>query len=308
MFIEPSWNALVDRLKGMAAKRIYVTGEPDSGKTTLARFLCETFSVLKPTAFIDCDPGQSALHLPTTLSAGFYAQGSKEPQTVVSRFVGDISPQRKQTTILLSLYRLAEKMSDAGAECMIFDSSGFVKGAAGLEFQTAVIEMLHPDVVILLNHNDETDPLELVLQKFGSFVIEKIPVSQAIRPRSMPLRREKRENKYREYFQKSEIKVLDVNHLALCGSLPERFTVQNMRGRLLAFCDKEKFVIAMGIARSFYGNDKICICQIPDFDLANAAFLHFGDIFVNAQFKEELPGKRQTTKDKKDLKYENDRI
>ncbi len=297
MYVEPSWNSLVERLKSKDAKRIYVVGVPDSGKSTLARFLSETFAVLKPTAFIDSDPGQSTLSLPTTISAGFYSTGSKEPQVILSRFIGDTSPQHKQAVILLALHRLTDKMQEKGADCMIFDSSGYVSGQDALEYQLSVIEMLQVDVVILLQRNDELQRLGALLEKFGTITIEEIPVSQAVRPLSMPMRKEKRESKYRAYFENQEIRVLDVQNLALCGSLPERFTVQSMRGRLLAFCDRERFVIAMGIARSFYESDKICICQAPDFDLNQTAFLHFGDIFINTDFKEEHISKRQLQKE-----------
>ncbi len=299
MYVEPSWNSLVERLKSKDAKRIYVVGVPDSGKSTLARFLSETFAVLKPTAFIDSDPGQSTLNLPTTINAGFYPTGSKNPEVILSRFVGDTSPQHKQAVVLLALHRLTEKMQEKGAECMIFDSSGYVSGQDALEYQMSVIEMIRADVVVLLQREAELQRLKTLLQKFGTITIEEIPVSQAVRPLSMPMRKEKRESKYRAYFENQEIRVLDVQNLALCGSLPERFTVQSMRGRLLAFCDRERFVIAMGIARSFYESDKICICQAPEFDLSQIAFLHFGDIFVTSDFKEEHISKRQLPKENK---------
>ena len=293
MYVEPSWNALLERLQSTEAKRIYIVGGPDSGKSTLARFLSETFTVLKPTAFIDADPGQSTLGLPTTVNAGFYPTGAKEPEHVFSRFIGDTSPHRKQAVLLLALHRLTKKMEKSGAQCMIFDSSGYVAGQEALEYQISLIEMIRADTVILLQRESELQRLENALQKFTTIRLEHLPISQAVRPRSMPVRKENRESKYRAFFDGKEIRVLEVNHLALCGSLPERYTVQSMRGRLLAFCDHERFVIALGIARSFYESDKICICQAPEFDLSRAAFLHFGDIFINADFKEEHASKRQ---------------
>ena len=298
MYVEPSWNSLVEHLKSMEAKRIYVAGGADSGKTTLAQFLVRTFSVLMPTAFIDCDPGQSTLGLPTTLNAGFYPTGSKEPETVLSRFIGNISPHGHHAAILLALNRLIEKMKEKNAECMIFDSSGYSIGQPAVEYQTTVIEMVQPDVVILLENDQELEPLNTVLLKFKNIVIEKLPVSQAISPRSTAARREKRELKYQTYFKDSDIQVIDVKDFALCGSLPERFTVQSMRGRLLAFCDDERFVIALGIARSFYKMDNICICQTPEFDHSKVAFLHFGDIFISPEFKEKHPGEWQQSDEK----------
>ncbi len=297
MYVEPSWNTLVERLQSKKAKRIYIAGGPDSGKTTLARFLSETFGTFNPTALIDADPGQSTLGLPTTVNAAFYPQRQKEPAMVLSRFVGDTSPQRKPAVLLLALHRLTEKMQNNSAEYMIFDSSGYVSGHEAMEYQMAVIEMLNVDTVILLQRESELQHMENALQKFGTLSVESLSVSQAVRPRSMPVRRELRESKYRAFFQEQKIRVLEVNHLALCGSLPERFTVQSMRGRLLAFCDREKFVLSLGIARSFYESDKICICQVPEFDLSQAAFLHFGDIFINADFKEEHLYKRALSKE-----------
>ncbi len=286
MYVEPSWMKLVEKLKSKEAKRIYVVGGSDSGKNLLSDFLVKTFSKEMPTGLIDCDPDQSLLGLPTTINAGFYSVGESEPSEIFTRFIGDTSLQRRPASVLLSIYRLVRKMDEKMANSVIFDSSGFVAGNSAVEFQASLIELLEPDVVVMLARADELKPLERQILQMGICGIEKLQVLSSERFRSMPVRKQLREEKYRSYFKDTAIKVLDIKNTVLCGSLPERFTVQSMRGRIIAFCDHQKFVIALGISRSLYETDQICICLAPEFDFSKISFLHFGNVFLSSEFKE----------------------
>ncbi len=288
MHIEPSWNALKDKIVSTDVRRIYLVGGPDSGKSTLAAFLVRELSQLKDVGLVDCDPGQSTLGLPTTVNAGIFTRGDPNPRQTFTRFIGDTSPHRRQAAILLALHRLARKLDEASIQTMVFDSSGYALGCHATEFQAAVIELLQPDMVVLLKRGEELENLENQIRAMSVPDVETLSVSSSVRYRSMPVRKEIRESKYQAYFGQADVRVIDVKNMVLCGSLPERFTVQTVRGRILAFCDHQKFVVALGVARSVYESDQICICLVPEFDSSQAAFVHFGDVFLSPQFKEEL--------------------
>ncbi len=286
--VEPSWNTLKDKIVNMDVQKIYLVGGPDSGKSTLAAFLVRELSQQADVGLVDCDPGQSSLGLPTTVNAGIFTRGASTPQQIFSRFVGDTSPQRRQAAILLALHRLAQKLTEASVPTMVFDSSGYALGCSATEFQATVIELLRPDMVVFLSRGEELESLEKQVRAMSIPFVEVLSVSNAVHYRSMPVRKEIRESKYQAYFKQAGVRVIDVKDMVLCGSLPERFTVQTVRGRILAFCDRQKFVIALGVARSVYESDQICICLVPEFDSTQAAFVHFGDVFLTPQFREEL--------------------
>ncbi len=291
MHVEPSWNALKDKIVSTDVRKIYLVGGPDSGKSTLAAFLVQELSQLNDVGLVDCDPGQSTLGLPTTVNAGIFTRGDPVPQQTFTRFIGDTSPQRRQAAVLLALHRLAQKLEEASVQTIIFDSSGYALGCSATEFQAAVIELLQPEMVVFLKRGEELESLENQIRAMSIPIVEALPVSSSVHYRSMPVRKEIRESKYQAYFEQAEVRVIDVKNMVLCGALPERFTVQTVRGRILAFCDQQKFVVALGVARSVYESDQICICLIPEFDSSKAKFVHFGDIFLTPQFKEETPQK-----------------
>ncbi len=284
---EPYWEDLLDDIKSHAYRSIYVVGNTDCGKTTLCRFLVQELVKEEKIGLIDCDPGQSNLGLPTTLNAGIFDTPDDIPAYTFGRFLGVTTPQRKQIHCLLAIQKLYEKTRKQDVGITILDSSGYSMGSSAVEFQAVIIEAVKPDLVVLVEREHELDDLARHLSFFKGMDIKRIPVSQHVKPRSMPLRREYRESKFREYFQNCDLKVVDISNMMLCGYLPERFTVQSVRGRLIAFLDGEKFIVRVAVARSIYDNDRICVCLVPDFDEKEAAFLHIGELFLDPELKED---------------------
>ncbi len=282
------WDDLINAIDTNAYQTIYVVGNTDCGKTTLCRYLVQQMVPQKTVGYVDCDPGQSNLGLPTTLNAGLFTSPEQQvPEQIFSRFIGVTSPQQKKLQCLLAVQRLTEKMKQLGSEFTIIDSSGYASGADAVEFQAVLIESLQPDLVVIVEHENELERLAQYIGKLNGIAVKRLPVSSNVKPRSMPIRREYRETKFREYFQHSDLKVVDISNMMLCGSLPERFTVQTVRGRLIAFLDSEKFVVKVGVARSIYDNDQICVCLVPEFDQDQASFLQIGDLFLDPELKED---------------------
>jgi len=282
------WDDLLNAIDTHAYRTIYVVGNTDCGKTTLCRYLVQQMVPQKTVGYVDCDPGQSNLGLPTTLNAGLFTSPEQQaPGQIFSRFIGVTSPRQKKLQCLLAVQRLTEKMKQLGSEFTIIDSSGYASGADAVEFHAVLIESLQPDLVVIVEHENELERLAQYISKLNGIALKRLPVSSHVKPRSMPIRREYRETKFREYFQNSDLKVVDISNMMLCGSLPERFTVQTVRGRLIAFLDSEKFVVKVGVARSIYDNDQICVCLVPEFDQDQASFLQIGDLFLDPELKED---------------------
>jgi len=292
MYVESTWNQISEELKKGNFKRVYVMGNTDCGKTTLCQYLIRELSKEKTSALIDCDPGQSTLGLPTTLNAALFYPEDEKPAKIISRFIGDTSPHRKLMQALLSVHRLLDKVNEE-CEAVVIDSSGYSSGNSAAEFQAAMIELIQPDAVVLIEREQELEPFASQIECFKNITIRRILVSEHVKARSMPMRKEYREEKYRDYFKEAKLQVVDISPMSLCGSVPVRFTVQSVRGRLIAFCDHEKFLIKLAVARSLYENDKICVCLVPEFDSKEAAFLQFGDLFLTNDFKEEHPLRAQ---------------
>ncbi len=284
---EPFWNDLLSDLKSHDYHSVYIVGNTDCGKTSLSHFLVQTLSAETKVGMIDCDPGQSNLGLPTTLNAAVFSSQGMNPENIFTRFIGTTSPAQKKPHSLLAIKRLKEKVEQQGCTFTIIDSSGYSTGPDAIEFQAMIIEAILPDLVVLVEREKELEQLAQHIGRLHGISLHRLPVSEHVKPRSMPIRREYRENKFREYFQNSDLKVVDISQILLCGSIPERFTVQTIRGRLIAFLNNEKFVERVAIARSIYDNDQICVCLVPEFDPAKAAFLQIGDLFLNPELKED---------------------
>jgi polynucleotide 5'-hydroxyl-kinase GRC3/NOL9 len=190
-----------------AAARVRVTvivGAGDTGKTSLAARLAGALASRgTPVAVVDADVGQSEVGPPTTLGLGRVTgpiARLRDAELVALEFVGDTSPVRAIAQTADGTGRLVRRALAAGSPHVIVDTGGLVAGALGLALKRAKIRAVDPDLVIVVQHRDESEPLARALSTGARPAVLRLPASPAVRRRTQIQRRLHRDSALGEYL------------------------------------------------------------------------------------------------------------
>ncbi len=219
-------EAWLERTRRLTEGVHVVLGGADSGKSTFVRFL---FSRLpEPRAYLDLDPGQSVLALPTLLAARL---GRRRAWF----FVGTLTPRHNGLLCVAGAARLRRWAERQGARWIIVDTTGFVDPAqGGLAFKRAELEALEPTRVWAFE-DALPDEIRALRDRFPWTALPRPP---AARRRDAEERRRYRALRFRRYFRRAK-------SLSLPPDLPG---VRSLRSRyqLCALLGKAGF--ARGLA------------------------------------------------------------
>jgi polynucleotide 5'-hydroxyl-kinase GRC3/NOL9 len=266
----PAWGRLpLDELRGL----LMVVGGVDVGKSTFARFLFQQVQKRgTQAAFLDGDPGQSALWPPATISLAFDLD--RPPRR--SWFIGSNTPQRHMLPLLTGAARLCQEAFDSGAAAVVYDTSGFIDlDAGGVALKTAKLDLLQPAALFALQRDRELEPFLAPLRRSGRVRLFELAPSLAVRPRSADIRREYRLRQFQRHFTGARVHWLDWNRLPV---FPAPFFRLN---RLVAFEDAHGFTLALGIVVEIDrpGKRLALLTPLERPELANA--LRLGDLLVD---------------------------
>ena len=148
---------------------LYVLGEPDSGKSTFARWLADSLAGTVPVALLDADPGQGTIGPPTTIGARLWDRRGDAGTPVATAadrfapeaaglpssperlyFIGDTTPVGSLMQLITGLAALRRAVAEWHPSILIVDPCGLVSGAVGREMQLHSMEVLRTDEVVLL--------------------------------------------------------------------------------------------------------------------------------------------------------------
>jgi len=165
-------------------------GAVDVGKTTLIRGLHEQVGG----EVIDADLGQSEIGPPAVVSLGTYRNGPR-----AGYFVGDISPRGNFLQVLTGIRNM---LSIATRPCLI-DTDGYIGEGAALAFKSEMVNIVQPDLLVLIHRERELDYFKLYHHK-GIEVID-LPVDHK-GSKSREERIRAREEAFRQYFAGAELR------------------------------------------------------------------------------------------------------
>jgi len=228
---------------------IMVAGGPDSGKTTLVRYLVDRLLEFRGSAAcLDADPGQSRLGPPATFTLECIAQsgGHAVKKSRWQRFVGSVSPVGHMLQVLSGCGRLVQKARETGAGVIVMDTSGLVdpqKGGARLKL--AKIDLLEPSVLIVLQQAGELEPWIRPLKLAGRTRVLTMSCPPAARRRDFAERKAYREAAFSRYFCDARLRTF---HWPDYGVFPDLCFFRN---RLVAFEDRQGFVLGLGIVTEY---------------------------------------------------------
>jgi polynucleotide 5'-hydroxyl-kinase GRC3/NOL9 len=253
-----------------------IIGAPDTGKSTLARYLfLKTVHHGLVAAFLDADVGQSTLGLPTTLNVTLAAERGDDrfpPQgSWTSYFVGATSPRGHMLPSVIGAYRLQQKALALGAQAVVVDTSGLVdREQGGKALKQAKIELLAPDLVIALQRDRELEPILWPLRNDRRVRTIEFRVSPHVVERPREARINRRREQLARYLAGARSHLIALRRMAVYDL--ERLAI----GAVAALQDAEGFVLGLGVVERMNQLDGTVALLTPLLALDDVASLRFG--------------------------------
>ncbi|MFC1851481.1 Clp1/GlmU family protein [candidate division CSSED10-310 bacterium] len=212
------WETLIKRILEDKLKKVILLGEMDTGKTFLCTYLANRIvREQKKVAVIDCDLGQSDIGPPGCLGSSILDQPiffMSEAPVERLYFVGAHAPEGHLVTMLVGLQQLMKKVS-AQTDFVFIDTCGWTLGDGARILKKAKIEILEPDLVVLLQRQGE---LEHLVRHFSELKVQRLVVAKKSTPTDQMVRKQLRENISRNYFRDASVFELSFDHIRTTGS------------------------------------------------------------------------------------------
>jgi ribonuclease Z len=230
-------SSLAERLL-TGGQRILLYGEAGIGKSTLTAELARILSGKGVACFcISADPGSPGFGLPGTVSLGQWQESIW--QVLEFEALCTLDAGRFRLPLLSAVNRLIQKTPPQGL--LLIDAPGVVRGIAGSELLTGMVDLLNIDTVVVLNRQSKLLPLKNELLSFGVRVLPVHAHPQACRP-GQKTRAHKRTQQWRTYLAVSNEIMINLSDLRLIGSPPPLDVPDAWTGRQCAFIDADRTV------------------------------------------------------------------
>jgi polynucleotide 5'-hydroxyl-kinase GRC3/NOL9 len=191
-----------------AAARARVTvivGAGDTGKTTLAAQLASALAARGArVAVVDADVGQSEIGPPTTVGLGSVTRPLarlRDAEPLALEFIGDTSPVRHIGPTANATGRLVRRALAAGFVHVIVDTGGLVEGPLGLALKRAKLAAVDPDLVIVVQRKDESEPIARLFDRAERPAVVRVAASDAATRRTQTQRRQHRDRALEDYLR-----------------------------------------------------------------------------------------------------------
>lgn len=281
---QPEWNEFLMFLSSNDdIESVYICGGIDTGKTSFCYYCVNSLSTKLPVAYVDCDPGQTSIGLPGTV--GMVLQIANEAQKEMLRFVGSNSPSGHLLQLMVGVVRLAQTAVERGAKKIFFDSCGLITGRIAEELHFRMLEVLRPQHVVVFQREQEA---ESVVRQFGpssTVRIWKFRPSAWVENRTVEQRRNYRNARFREYFANAIEQTINLQNVGFHGDVPDFSQAESLRGLFVALCDKDGFILAIGIIKEFHNDDMVILS--PLFDQRAVVSIQFGQLRLKLSGEEE---------------------
>lgn len=207
--IPTEWDELAARIVGERKEgelyKILVLGEVDTGKTFFSTYLANRLNQqLGKVAILDCDSGQSDIGAPGTFGMLVLAEPAiflSELDPTHMYFLGAHSPGLHFAPALAGVSEMLRK-AEKDADALIIDTTGWVQGDGGRAIKKAKLDIVQPDLVILMQRGTE---LEHLVKHLSSEKVVRLPVSKRASSTSQMDRKALREMVSKRYFKDAKV-------------------------------------------------------------------------------------------------------
>jgi ribonuclease BN (tRNA processing enzyme) len=221
-------------------RRVLLVGPPGAGKSTLVAGLATTLLQQGRTCHcLGADPGSPLFGVPGAVCLGRRERAAWTVDAIEALCTLDAG--RFRLPLVAAVRRLAATVDDG---VLLVDGPGVVRGVAGAELLSAVVEAAAIDVVLVLARAGRVLPLRHELQALPVDVYAVPAAVEASRP-GKRARATRRTAQWDEYLANAAEHVLDPRQLALTGTPPPLDVPGSWTGRQVALLDGAQ-TLAMG--------------------------------------------------------------
>ena len=268
---------------------VFILGAPDTGKSTLAHFLCsQSIQQGLKTAYIDGDLGQSVISPPTTVGMTLPTEPPPHLETAgwdYLYFIGALSPANHLLPTAVGVERLRQKAVEAGAQMVVVDTSGLVAGELGFELKFYKIELLNPQHIVAIQKKDEVEHILKGVRGRKAMEVHCLAPSHGVQGRSPEIRRAYRQRRFAEYFSGSSLRSISLDEVQLiCPGLPlitPEKIAKRFHGTVLGLIDEEYLTRGLGILSGLDLERNEVAFATPLADLRGIRYLHLGHITID---------------------------
>lgn len=212
---------------------VLLFGEPGTGKSSLAAALASWLADAHHMLHcLSADPGSPAFGAPGALSLGRWRSGGWE--VVAQRALCTLDAARFRLPLVAAARALAALAKNG---TLVVDSPGVVRGAAGAELLSALVEATGVDAVVVLVRGDRAPPLAAELRAVGLPVYRLRSAPGAHRP-SKPDRERARTRLWDAHLSGATAHRLELSDIHLTGTPPPLAIAHAWRGRQVALFGK----------------------------------------------------------------------
>jgi len=220
---------------------IYIIGDSDTGKSTLAAMLAAHLSQNCETACVDLDAGQASIGLPTTFAWRMHGgRRGRKPDGMY--FTGTTSPSGHFDIAVAGAAAMVSEAREH-ADKVIVDTCGLARGVAGMRLHHTTIEAVRPDAVVGIERRCELGGLIDPLAKSGRLLVIRASVPDCVCKRSRATRRSYRREKFRAYFAQAREIMLRLDEVGVLRPRPDPV------GRIASLRDATGRDVALAIVR-----------------------------------------------------------
>lgn len=196
-------------------RRALLFGAPGTGKSTLAAQLGRTLASSGRKCWcISADPGSPGFGIPGAISLGKWEQQAWQIKDFKALCTLDAG--RFRLPLISAVRQLAQESIDG---IMLVDGPGVVRGVAGRELLTGLMEAADIDIVLALTAAHRTLPLLDELKTFGNEVFVLQAPAEARRP-GKRVRARQRTAQWQTYLADAVEQTLDLTQVNIIGTPP----------------------------------------------------------------------------------------